>query len=222
MNPSCQNRREKRRLVRRREILDVAQRYFLDHGFADTSMSAIASKCGGSKTTLWSHFPSKEALFGAFVDQRVRAFSDALDEALLTGPTMEAALTRFGRVFLSKILSEEARAIRRLIIAEGHRFPDLARTFYESGPMRTRLRLAHFIATKMEANLLRPGEADLAARQFLSLCEAGCLTDDLMHALDARSVDLEREVASAVEAFMRIWSPGNRGHNLVTLQTSRV
>lgn len=163
MNLICRSRREQRRVLRRREILDVAQQYFLDHGFSDTSMSAIASRCGGSKTMLWSHFPSKEALFGAFVDRIVGTFSDALDEALLTGRTTEA-LTGFGCVFLSKILSEEARAIRRLIVAEGHRFPGLARKFYESGPMRTRLRLARFIATEMEANRLRPGEADLASR----------------------------------------------------------
>lgn len=197
--------RARRKEERRQAILDVAKRSFLEHGFAATSMSAIAADCGGSKTTLWSHFPSKEALFQAFLDRLVGDFSEALDQALLTSGGMEAVLRRFGSVFVAKILSEDARALKRLIAAEGHRFPELAAAFYEGGPRKTRTRLARYLEEQMAAGCLRRGDPQRAARQFLALCQAGCFSDVIWHRPGEPSSTPEEDVDVAVEAFLRIW-----------------
>ncbi|PZU11796.1 TetR/AcrR family transcriptional regulator [Sphingomonas sp.] len=206
MRESClTDRRSRRKEVRREAIIDIAKRAFLENGFADTSMSAIAADCGGSKTTLWSHFPSKEDLFLAIVDKLVGHFSDALDEALLVGGGTAAALRRFGRVFLAKILSEDARALKRMIAAEGHRFPDLVKAFYERGPARCRARLARYMADEMAAGRLQQGDPEIAARQFLSLCQAGCFADVIWHRGDTYCSTPEEDVDMAVEGFLRIW-----------------
>jgi hypothetical protein len=54
---TCPSRREARRLSRREAILEVAERSFLEQGYAATTMSAIAAELGGSKGTLWSYLP---------------------------------------------------------------------------------------------------------------------------------------------------------------------
>ena len=41
-------------------------------------MNAIAAAVGGSKTTLWSYFPSKEELFKAVIDDMAEQYSEAL------------------------------------------------------------------------------------------------------------------------------------------------
>ena len=69
-SPLCPSRREARRQSRREAILDVAAQSFLEHGYAGTTMSAIAATLGGSKGTLWSYFASKEVLFAAVIDRR--------------------------------------------------------------------------------------------------------------------------------------------------------
>ena len=64
-------KRELNKARKRAEIVDIATRSFFEHGYAATSMSAIAETLGGSKTTLWSHFSSKADLFTAVVDAQV-------------------------------------------------------------------------------------------------------------------------------------------------------
>ena len=80
--PSSCSRREARKRDRQEMILEVAQRYFLDHGYAGTTMSRIAAALGGSKGTLWSHFPSKDALFAAVLDRVARAYRARLSQIL--------------------------------------------------------------------------------------------------------------------------------------------
>src|SRR5882757_6223376 len=60
----------RRRDERRDHILDVARDAFLSTGYADTSMSAIAARLGGSKGTLYNYFKSKDELFNAYVERR--------------------------------------------------------------------------------------------------------------------------------------------------------
>ena len=198
-------RRAARKADRRRAILDVAERSFLERGFADTSMSTIAAELGGSKTTLWSYFPSKDELFAAVLDSKIADFQQELDGALIPTGGSEAALTRFGRILLRKILSPLSVALHRLIVAEAERFPSIGRAFAERGPDRVRARLARYIAEEMAAGRLRQGDAMLAARQFVALCQAGCYLDRLWRPGTVLVADPDLEVAAAVSCFMAAW-----------------
>jgi len=192
---------------RRKAILDVAERSFFSRGFAETSMSAIAAECGGSKTTLWNHFPSKEALFYAFLDEQIGLFEESLDQALNATEDVEVALGRFARLFLAKIVTPKSCALRRLIGTERQRFPNLAQAFYERGPARARRRLHRYVDAQMAAGRLRAGSPELAARQFFALCQAGTFADMIWHGGDDPSFDIDAEADVAVESFMRIWGP---------------
>ena len=168
-------------------------------------MSTIAAELGGSKTTLWSYYPGKEALFLAVLDSKIAGFAAALDEALVPAGGTAAALGRFGRVFLAKILSADSQALKRLMACEAHRFPTMATAYFERGPGRVRERLARFLDEEMAHGLLRAGDAVLAARQFLALCQAGGFNDRFWHCPAAAAVDIGRDVANAVETFLRAW-----------------
>lgn len=199
------DRREARKADRRRTILDVAERSFLDRGFADTSMSTIAAELGGSKTTLWSYFRSKEELFEAVMDSKIAAFQGALDEALIPAGGPAAALARFGRVMLDKIMSPASVALHRLIVAEGERFPVMGEAFAARGPDRIRARLTTYMAGEMAEGRLLPGDAQLAARQFMALCQAGGYLDRLWRPSRSPTFDPTTDVATAVETFLRAW-----------------
>jgi AcrR family transcriptional regulator len=202
-----QGRREARKADRRRAILDVAERSFRERGFADTSMSTIAAELGGSKTTLWTYFPSKDALFAAVIDSKIEAFQAKLDEALIPTGGTAAALSRFGHLFLNKILDPQSVALHRLIVGESERFPQIGEAFAMRGPDRVRTRLCQYMEEEMAARRLRQGDPLIAARQFLGLCQSGCYLDRLWRPARARTSDPDADVAAAVDTFLRAWGP---------------
>ena len=199
--------RDARREGRRRTILEVAERSFCARGYGATSMSTIAAELGGSKTTLWSYFPSKETLFQAVLDAKIGDFAAQLDQALVPAGGTAAALGRFGRVFLAKILSPDSEKLRRLLASESDRVPGMAAAYYERGPMRTRDRLANFLDSEMAEGRLRAGNVTTAAHQFIALCQSGGFLQRLWHAPGAPPVDIGRDVAEAVDTFLRAWGP---------------
>ncbi|WP_420137356.1 TetR/AcrR family transcriptional regulator [Sphingomonas sp.] len=185
----------------------MAERSFLERGFADTSMSTIASELGGSKTTLWSYFPSKDELFAAVIDSKIEAFRRVLDEALIPTGGTTAALSRFGHAFLNKMMAPQSIALHRLIVAEAGRFPTVGEAFSRCGPDRVRARLARYMEEEMAARRLRAGDPLTASRQFISLVQAGCYFDRLWRPLDTLRVNIDEDVAAAIETFMRAWGP---------------
>lgn len=167
------SRREANREARREAILDVAKQSFLENGYAGTTMSGIAGELGGSKGTLWSYFPSKEALFAAVVDRATRQFRAEMTVILNLDDELETALRRFCAEFLAKISSPEAIALHRLVVGETSRFPELGCIFYERAPRQTHLLLAEFVAHVQKRGLL-PGIEPLRAAQHLTwLCMSG-------------------------------------------------
>ncbi|MFE1202327.1 TetR/AcrR family transcriptional regulator [Streptomyces sp. NPDC058762] len=55
-------RRERKKAATRQAIADAALELFLEHGFDRVSVRDVAEKADVSTTTLFAHFPSKEAL----------------------------------------------------------------------------------------------------------------------------------------------------------------
>lgn len=55
-------RRERKKAATRQAIADAALDLFLEHGFEQASVRDIAERADVSTTTLFAHFPSKEAL----------------------------------------------------------------------------------------------------------------------------------------------------------------
>ena len=132
------SRREARRRERRRSILEVAVRSFLENGYAATTMSSIAAELGGSKGTLWSYFPSKEALFAAVLDDATTAYREQLAELLDPCGDLRTTLERAGFKLVEKITSPNAISLPGLVVADAGRFPARGAIFYEHAPLHTR------------------------------------------------------------------------------------
>lgn len=60
----------------RNTILDASESLFLEAGFADTSMSAVAKRAGVTKSLIHHHFGSKEELYAAV---KTRFFGEYFD-----------------------------------------------------------------------------------------------------------------------------------------------
>ncbi len=193
--------------VKKKAILEEAAKLFQELGYEAASMAELCARVGGSKSTLYSYFPSKEELFfevmlSQFEVDLVASFAP-LDDAQLG---CAAALTAYGNRFLSLNYRTEVIAGARLAIAESTR-GDLGKRVYERAPLKARRRLAEFLATAMQSKHLRESEPMLAATQLIALLKAEL---DLEALLNVRSQPSATWIAAAtdraMDTFMRAYA----------------
>ncbi len=154
---------------KRRAILEAATTVFLQGGYLGTSMDEIAARAGVSKRTVYQHFTNKEGLFVAIVtstvDQAAEPVREEVEQLKHSGD-LEADLHDLARRQLSRVMRPRLMQLRRLVIGEAGRFPELGRAFYERGAGRTIATLADAFAHLAERGLLRLDDARTAATHF--------------------------------------------------------
>lgn len=200
--------------ARRAAFVDAARELFFANGYAGTTMSSIASKVGGSKTTLWAYFPSKEDLFAAVVDDLVSHYGSALLVELPLDQPVADVLRRFGNVLMNTLLSTPLLALYQLVVGEAERFPHLSETFYDRGPRRGKARLATWMGEKMVQGELRIGDPMLAVYHFAGLCQSGLYYQAVLglpEGRDRRPARVATEIDAAIDTFCRAWGPDTNG-----------
>lgn len=200
--PSAGLARSRDRDARRRSILEIAREAFMREGYAAASMSAIATRLGGSKGTLYNYFPSKEELFAAVVadecEAEFLAMVDFQPEA-----SLEESLRMFGARFLRFALSETGLAFHRLLSAEAGRFPELGRAFYAAGPARNLERVAGFLAERMEAGEMRRADPEQAGSFLVGLLKSNLHHRRVWNVLEeVEEAELDAHVDGAVAVFL--------------------
>lgn len=186
----------------------VAHRYFLDHGYAGTTMSGIAAALGGSKGTLWNHFPSKQDLFAAVLDRATIAYRAELSQILDPCGELAPTLRRACVSLIQKVTSPDAIALQRLIIAEGSRFPEVQQIFFELAPKHTRALLSRFLDGAMDRGEVRRVDAQDAARALIALTQAGAHQQLLMgHIAKPTEAQMAADVDFAIDLFLRAYTP---------------
>ena len=191
---------------KRQAIVDAAAQLFREVGYERTSMADILERVGGSKATLYNHFPSKEVLFFETAFPSIEKESNAVYE-LLDGPLDDVGrvLVEFGERALELAYSPDVIAARRLTIAEATRF-GIGPRGYELGYLPTLRRLAGFMERAMAAGQLRQGDPTLAALQMSALFEAELIQRLLYAVLEpGEDLDIPAKVARAVDAFLAIY-----------------
>ena len=195
--------------ARREAILDVAAEVFLDEGFDAASMSTIAAKVGGSKSTLYNYFKSKEEIFQAHIErycgwqgaEMFQLLDDEVDD-------LRAALTRLGRRYLTNVMSDRNMRHFRLIASASERSPDLGRTFYEAGPLRGARLLGGFLARMKLEGRIEVDDPMVAAHHFIGLCQNRMLKARLVNYVGEPSAEeVAAEVEAAVGVFMAAFGP---------------
>jgi TetR/AcrR family transcriptional regulator, mexJK operon transcriptional repressor len=192
-----------RQTQKRDAIVGTARRLFLDQGYGGTSMSSIAAAIGGSKTTLWRYFPSRQSLFMAVIDDLVAEFVKALSELPTPDSDTRSTLLSCARLILRAVLTPDMVALRRLIYSEAGRFPEIGDIFYSRGLQKGLALIQSFLEQLMAKGRLRKVDSMQAAKHFIALSDAGCL-QDVMMGLQANPTneEIEQDVANAVSVFL--------------------
>jgi TetR/AcrR family transcriptional repressor of mexJK operon len=203
---------EPRSFRKRTTILDAATTVFLRNGYVGTSMDEIAALARVSKQTVYKHFADKESLFIAIVNAAVEAAGDPVWEdatALADSDEPAAALRALSRRQLEQVMQPRLMQLRRLVIGEANRFPQLGRAFYEHGAGRSMAALAAAFERLTARGLLRAEDPELAAAHFNWLVmsapvnRAMLLGDEAIPGTD----ELDRYADTGVRAFLAAYGP---------------
>jgi AcrR family transcriptional regulator len=198
---------EPRSIRKRRAILDAASTVFLRNGYLGTSMDEIAALARVSKQTVYKHFADKETLFTAIVTAAVDAAGDPVTAeatALADSDDLPADLRALARDQLGKVMQPHLMQLRRLVIGEAGRFPELGRAFYDRGAGRTTAALAGAFERLSERGLLRTPDPQLAAAHFNWLVMAAPINRAMLLGDDAipSADELDRYAEGGVRAFL--------------------
>ncbi len=193
---------------KRQAILDTAYRLFRNKGFDATSISEITALVGGSKSTIYRHFQSKEAIFiecmMAAAEAHITSIIALLDRSDSDRYTV---LRNFGVSFLSFVTSSHHIAVQRLLIAEACRF-NIGKLFFIK--LKTlRLHVEAFLSQLMLSGTIRSDDPQLAAIHLRALLEAEIVEPLLLQARDDLPGEKEILLAAerAIAVFLRAYSP---------------
>lgn len=205
----------KKRDAKRQAILDTAYRLFQTQGFDKTSVSEITTQVGGSKATIYSHFPSKEELFvecmTAAAEDYIASLAEQSVRSLDASEVEPAVMLRdFASSLLKFLSAPDIVATRRLMIAEASR-ASVGKLFLAK-LNALRAHVEAFLSPLMAAGALRDDDPQLAAEHLRALLEAEMIEPLLLQAREDSPDEKEIALATdrAVTAFMRAYAPAEK------------
>lgn len=199
MRPSSKRKRD--------AALRAAERQFLATGYESVTMDSIASESGIAKQTLYTYFGSKRDLFLELVSSRTMvATASVVTDVPQIDPTTDprSALRSVLRFQLKTVLSPVLLRLRRLVIGEFPRSPELAAALYEHGPQKAIEKLAAMLRQFDAAGTLHVGDPDSAA-VHLNWLVMGEPINRAMHLGEDEAAmsdeDIDRHVEAALDTF---------------------
>jgi len=97
-------------------ILDAAVTLFAEHGYDGVSMRTVAREAGVSKSNIYHHFESKEALYLAIMQSSAEKLSEMVENLAEGRGEFDVRLREFARVHLAHLFDNATTV--RLIIRE--------------------------------------------------------------------------------------------------------
>lgn len=198
-------------------MLEAATALFLRDGYLATTMDAIAEVAGVSKRTVYNNFVDKEKLFREVVMATtgiVEAFTAefAAELAEAEADDVPAALSALARRLAATVIDPRVMRLRRLLVGEAHRFPDLAADYYRAAPMRVISTLAGAFASGVLGRRLQPPDARRAAEHFAFLVIGAGLDRAMFDGRDEAPNEriLLRAADDGVRVFLDAYGPPHR------------
>lgn len=181
----------------KQHIIDAALELFSVQGFEATSVGQIADAVGIRKSSLYSHFKSKDEILDTLVENLSAEYeSNAPIAHFAAALTAEAIITQVQGQLLFLLHDEHISKVRKLLTIEQFRNPEISK-------MQTRRVYTDILNYNMQtvralidAAVLIDGDTEIMAAQlafpisaWLSLCD--------------REPEREREVMALVEKHIR-------------------
>ncbi len=188
--------------IREAHLLKVATDVFLERGFEKAKISEIAERAQASKSSIYSRYETKEALFEAVMLDQVDQIENAFIDVTTADIPLKEVLLKFGTHLHMTVNDLRHRAIMLAIVSQGIQFPDLAKKFWQSGPQHAVDVLSQRLAKDPEFHGSDPA---LSAEMFCSLCLGmRALQSLLQPALKLSDEEIKQRVEDITRHFLII------------------
>jgi len=190
---------------RREQIVRAAADSFASRGYRGTTTRDIAERVGITEAALYRYYPSKEALYSAIVDDKMKTPDP-------TVAVTDAAQARNDEAVLAGLAHEIIRRVRsdpgflRILLYTGLEGHELSEPLFASRVRRVREFLANYIAQRAKEGAFRSLDPGLAAHAFLGM---------ILHHLLVREIFGQREayqqsIEEVIDTFVRLTLDGLR------------
>jgi AcrR family transcriptional regulator len=198
-------------IAKRLSVLEAAAMVFCRDGFSSASIELIAAEAQVSRQTIYNHYGDKEKLFTAVVKDMTERANAGIYTTLASFPDnpsdIEADLIEFAvRLARNCMCNRDCTLLRKLIHAEGERYPALFAPWREFGPERSWAAIAARFAKLHHAGHLRIDNPDIAARQFQALVNADLYVSVILGEKPSEA-ELRAAATTAVKTFLRAYGP---------------
>ena len=183
-------RRRREKEVRPQQIVAAAFEEFAEKGFACTRLEDVAARARVSKGLPYLYFKTKVELFKAVVRSVISAHFDVMREKMETTElSAEAFLKGPFLRFIQELVGSRRAFIARLLIAEGHKHPELTEFYYETVVSRGIETLTRLIDRGIARGEFKPTRL----RDFPQLLIAPVLTAVIWRSLFERHHQLDTD-----------------------------
>jgi AcrR family transcriptional regulator len=198
------NRPRRGAAVKIRQILEAAERLFLEQGYMATNMESVARAAGVGKATLYVYFAGKAELLRAVIG---RADERMLGDLAGYGGNkpLRAKLLQLGGDLLDHLMAPGTVAVHRMVIAESRLFPEVGALFYEGGPEKLLNRLETLFADLMKAGQMQPGNPRHAAEQFIGAIRGDMQLRAMLGLASGTARQRDETLRAGVDMFIRAY-----------------
>src|SRR5690625_863498 len=186
---------------RREIILATALDLFREVGFEAASMSQIAARAGGSKTTLYNHFSSKEELLLEALLTSAREYAQDVRQLLQESDDLPTQLHRFVYSLLKLINEPETVQILRVAVSVGGT-TDIGRRFYEMGTHEPWQDIADVLRREVKRRSV-PADPHKMAKHLRDLCQTDVIANLLGAGQELSEQETQDKAAYIVDLFLR-------------------
>jgi AcrR family transcriptional regulator len=178
----------RRKDARPAEILSAAMQIFAERGYEATRLDDVARVAGCTKGTIFLYYRNKAELFRAAVSESVRPLVEECERIAEshTGSSREL-LEKLLRLRWGHVMHQRYSAMIKLMLAETHAHPELARFCHDEFLERNQVVLRRVLRRGVERGEFRPMDVEQTARFVVApLLFVVVWRHALEHALESR------------------------------------
>ena len=174
---------------------------FADKGYGATRLIDVARRAGIAKGTIYLYFDTKQALFEACIRFEVSPMIGGIEQMIdgyegASDILLQMIVTRA----YSELVQSDARVLLRIIIGEGHLFPELRKLHYEIGIKHGIQIIQRVVDRGIARGEFRDGAGAEYPRLVMAPCIAAAIWQMSFDGYD--TLDLDRYMAGHLDILL--------------------